>query len=39
MPPGLTLLFAVKLEFRTLDAKPGDPAENWAGRTPRQMAS
>src|ERR1700730_7381675 len=29
MPPGLTLLFAVKLDCRTIAAKPGDPAENW----------
>src|SRR5258707_13860483 len=35
MPPGLTLLFAVKLEFRTIDAKPGAPAENcrWSSAT------
>src|SRR5262249_29171945 len=29
MPPGLTLLFAVKLELITMAVKPGDPAENW----------
>jgi hypothetical protein len=29
MPPGLTLLFAVKLDCRTIGTKPGDPAENW----------
>jgi hypothetical protein len=28
MPPGLTLFIAVKLELRTIAAKPGDPAEN-----------
>src|SRR5262249_7978270 len=28
MPPGLTLLFAVKLELITIAVKPGDPAEN-----------
>jgi hypothetical protein len=27
MPPGCTLLLAVKLRFRIIDAKPGDPAE------------
>jgi hypothetical protein len=28
MPPGLTLLFAMKLELITIAVKPGDPAEN-----------
>src|SRR5215472_13675024 len=28
MPPGCTLFNAVKLELRTIAAKPGDPAEN-----------